>query len=246
MSTRPAAEAHVQIDEPQVRVTEHRFAPGAETGWHRHEADYVVVPLADGDLLLEEPGGGSRTTKLQRHVPYARREGVEHNVVNANAYDFSFIEIEHLVRDSQAERQTLDRFVTAWNDHDLDAIMACFTEDCVFWSSAGPSPQGGVFEGKRAVEEAYRAIFNGPFPTPNGPTAESAVSGVEPCGSGHSWAPPKVRPRPGSWGWTYWKCPAPKFGARIRSERRSATRKWNGGAGRRMAAGHPRLGYLIF
>ena len=68
-----------------MRVTEWRFEPGAETGWHRHEADYVVVPLADGDLLLEQPGGSSRTATLKRHVPYARREGVEHNVINANA-----------------------------------------------------------------------------------------------------------------------------------------------------------------
>ena len=50
----------------------------------------------DGDLLLEEPGGGSRTTTLKQHVPYARREGVEHNVVNANSYDYAFMEIEHL------------------------------------------------------------------------------------------------------------------------------------------------------
>ena len=54
------------------------------------------MPLLDGDLLLEEPGGASRTTTLRRHVPYARREGVEHNVVNANPFDFAFIEIEHL------------------------------------------------------------------------------------------------------------------------------------------------------
>jgi beta-alanine degradation protein BauB len=96
MSSRPQAVPHVHISEPHVRVTEWRFAPGAETGWHRHEADYVVVPLADGDLLLEEPGGGPRTATLKRHVPYARREGVEHNVVNANPFDFAFIEIEHL------------------------------------------------------------------------------------------------------------------------------------------------------
>jgi beta-alanine degradation protein BauB len=76
--------------------TEWRFAPGAETGWHRHGTDYVVVPLLDGDLLLEEPGGTSRTATLKRHVPYARQEGVEHNVVNANPFDFAFIEIEHL------------------------------------------------------------------------------------------------------------------------------------------------------
>ena len=95
MSSRPKAVPHVYIAEPHVRVTEWRFVAGAETGWHRHEADYVVVPLADGDLLLEEPVG-SRTATLKRHVPYARREGVEHNVVNANEYDFAFLEIEHL------------------------------------------------------------------------------------------------------------------------------------------------------
>ena len=48
MSQRQQAEALVQIDEPQVRVTEYRFQPGSETGWHRHIADYVVVPLLDG------------------------------------------------------------------------------------------------------------------------------------------------------------------------------------------------------
>src|ERR1700683_2141640 len=53
MSSRPQATPHVHISEPHVRVTEWRFAPGAETGWHRHEADYVVVPMLDGDLLLE-------------------------------------------------------------------------------------------------------------------------------------------------------------------------------------------------
>ena len=86
----------VHIDEPHVRVTEWRFAPGAETGWHVHDADYVVVPLADGDLLLEEPGGASRTTRLTHNVPYQRRAGVEHNVINANPFPYAFIEIEHL------------------------------------------------------------------------------------------------------------------------------------------------------
>jgi beta-alanine degradation protein BauB len=96
MSSRPKAASRVHISEPHVRVTEWLFAPGAETGWHRHEADYVVVPLADGDLLIEEPGGASRTATLKVHVPYARRQGVEHNVINANPFDFAFIEIEHL------------------------------------------------------------------------------------------------------------------------------------------------------
>ena len=97
MPTRRApATATVRIDETQVRATEFRFAPGAETGWHRHEHDYVVVPLLDGKLLLEEPGGTTRIAELRAHIPYARRAGVEHNVVNANDFEFAFLEIERL------------------------------------------------------------------------------------------------------------------------------------------------------
>ena len=41
----------------------------------------------------------------------------------------------------------LDRFVGAWNAHDLDGIMASWTDDCV---SSGAHPQGGVSKtGKR-------------------------------------------------------------------------------------------------
>jgi quercetin dioxygenase-like cupin family protein len=86
----------VKIDEPHVRVIEYRFAPGAETGWHRHGYDYVVVPMLDGQLLLEEPNGNSRVAELRTHVPYERRAGVEHNVINANNYEFAFLEIEIL------------------------------------------------------------------------------------------------------------------------------------------------------
>jgi len=161
MPERAKAQPVVHIDEPHVRVTEYRFAAGAETGWHRHPADYVIVPLADGELLLEEPGGGSHTAHLQQHVPYARREGVEHNVVNANSFGYSFLEIEHMreQRHDTAREAMLERFVAAWNSHDLDGLMACFTDDCVFWSSAGPYPEGGVFEGREAVAKASGAIW---------------------------------------------------------------------------------------
>ena len=161
MPKRPQAESVVHIDEPHVRATEYRFAAGAETGWHRHGADYVIVPLGDGDLLLEEPGGGTRTASLKAHVPYARREGVEHNVVNANAAPYAFLEVEMLKPDGESatRKAMLDRFVAAWNRHDLEGLMACFTDDCVFWSSSGPHPEGGVFEGRDAVSTASRAIF---------------------------------------------------------------------------------------
>jgi hypothetical protein len=50
--------------------------------------------MTTGRLLLEEPGGTSRTADLATGKPYSRTEGVEHNVVNANDYEFVFIEIE--------------------------------------------------------------------------------------------------------------------------------------------------------
>ena len=64
------------------------------TGWHRHAFDYVVVPLADGVLELVEPDGGRRRAELRHGVPYFRNAGVEHDVINANAFELAFIETE--------------------------------------------------------------------------------------------------------------------------------------------------------
>ncbi len=83
----------VFIDNERVRVTEWRFAPGAATGWHRHEYDYVVTPLLDGNLKLLE-AGGERIAELKKGVPYFRNVGVEHDVVNANDFEYAFIEVE--------------------------------------------------------------------------------------------------------------------------------------------------------
>lgn len=92
--TRPAAVPTVQIDDAQFRVTEWRFAPGAATGWHRHEMDYVVVPMTTGTLRLEEKGGGARHAQLTAGVSYTRPVGTEHDVINDNDTEFVFIEIE--------------------------------------------------------------------------------------------------------------------------------------------------------
>ncbi len=90
---RPPAVATQQIDNERVIVTEWRFAPGAETGWHRHGFDYVVIPGMDGQLLLQTDDGES-TAELRAGKPYFRRAGVEHNVINANDSEFFFIEVE--------------------------------------------------------------------------------------------------------------------------------------------------------
>jgi quercetin dioxygenase-like cupin family protein len=84
----------VQIDNDRVRVTEWRFAPGAETGFHVHEMDYVVVPSADGRLKLVSPQGEESYADLKRGVSYFRKAGVHHNVINANDGEFAFVEVE--------------------------------------------------------------------------------------------------------------------------------------------------------
>jgi quercetin dioxygenase-like cupin family protein len=84
----------VQVDNERVRVTEYRFAPGAETGEHVHEFDYVVVPLGDGRLKLVSPAGEESFADLKQGVSYFRKAGVHHNVISANASEFAFVEIE--------------------------------------------------------------------------------------------------------------------------------------------------------
>lgn len=56
--------------------------------------DYVVVPMVDGALELVGPDGGRTRAQLTKGVPYFRNAGVEHDVINANAFEFAFVEIE--------------------------------------------------------------------------------------------------------------------------------------------------------
>ncbi|MDX5978413.1 cupin domain-containing protein [Vreelandella alkaliphila] len=91
--TRPQASSHRQIDNDQVVVTRWGFPPEAETGWHRHDYDYVIVPIHDGKMLLETPEG-NHEVMLQEGVCYNRVEGTEHNVINIGEKAFSFVEVE--------------------------------------------------------------------------------------------------------------------------------------------------------
>ncbi len=92
--SREQAVATQMIDDDRVRVTRFDFAPGAETGWHRHGFDYVITAVTDCEMLLEEPGGETRSVLVPAGTSYRRNEGVEHNVVNAGAAPMSFVEVE--------------------------------------------------------------------------------------------------------------------------------------------------------
>ncbi len=90
---RPSAVATVQIDNERVKVTEWRFPPGGHTGWHRHGMDYVVVPITSGALQIFD-GQQTHAAELKQGVAYTRQVGVEHDVINDNAFEFVFVEIE--------------------------------------------------------------------------------------------------------------------------------------------------------
>ena len=83
----------VQLENDRVIVTEWKFAPGAETTWHRHEYDYVVVPQTTGKLNIETETH-KFVTELVSGISYTRTKGVKHNVVNQNDHEFVFVEIE--------------------------------------------------------------------------------------------------------------------------------------------------------
>lgn len=90
---RPKASSRLVQENERVIITEWRLASGAETGWHRHAHDYVVVCLTAGQLLAETAQGNS-VTDLQLGQTYARPAGVEHNIVNPGSEEFAFIEVE--------------------------------------------------------------------------------------------------------------------------------------------------------
>lgn len=87
--------ATVFTDNNRARVTEWCFKKkGDNTGWHKHEYDYVVVPLFDGFLDIDTGGGNIVSAPMKSGVPYFREAGVEHDVMNGNDFECAFFEVE--------------------------------------------------------------------------------------------------------------------------------------------------------
>jgi beta-alanine degradation protein BauB len=83
----------VQVDTAEVRVTEWRLPPGSAIGHHRHEYDYVVVPITTGVMTVISPSGSAQNP-IETGRSYFRKAGVEHDVRNDTAREIVFIEIE--------------------------------------------------------------------------------------------------------------------------------------------------------
>lgn len=60
--------------------------------------------------------------------------------------------------DAETTRMVIDQFNAAFNAHDVDAVMALMTADCVF-ENTYPPPDGERIEGQAAVRANFAAFF---------------------------------------------------------------------------------------
>jgi quercetin dioxygenase-like cupin family protein len=89
-----SAKSDVQVDTPEVRVTEWRLVPGSATGHHIHQMDYVIVPVTAGEMTIVMPGGERSKAPLAVGKSYFRKAGVEHDVLNETGHEIVFLEVE--------------------------------------------------------------------------------------------------------------------------------------------------------
>ncbi len=89
------AQGILGLDNEKVRVTTWTFeAAGDATGQHRHEFDYVVVPVTGGTFTVTDVDGSVREMSQVAGSPYLGAAGTDHDVVNATDGQAVFVEIE--------------------------------------------------------------------------------------------------------------------------------------------------------
>ena len=97
-------------------------------------------------------------------------------------------------------RSTLNEICDAFNAHDLDRIMACFSDDCVLEMPRGSKPWGSRFEGRAKVREGLAGRFEGLPDVHNGnaehfvdSSADTGMSKWTLTGTGRDGARTEVR-----------------------------------------------------
>lgn len=57
--------------------------------------------------------------------------------------------------------QDLSDTFDAFNRHDVEGVMKCFADDCVFYTVGGPEVFGAKIEGAEAIAAAFAAVWAG-------------------------------------------------------------------------------------
>ncbi len=93
------ARREVLRDDADTRVSLFTIAPGEQTGWHRHDHDYLVVNLTDAEFTFDirQPDGTivPGATSNRPRDTHTHPVGVEHNATNAGSNTIVLVEIEH-------------------------------------------------------------------------------------------------------------------------------------------------------
>lgn len=90
------ATSETQIDNGIFRVTKWVIEPGGAIPMHRHEYEYVVVPLVNDTMYVTNADGSEIAAELRIGQSYARPAGAEHTVANRGTATIVFVETERL------------------------------------------------------------------------------------------------------------------------------------------------------
>ncbi|MFC9442712.1 MULTISPECIES: cupin [Brevibacterium] len=91
------ATGEVQLDNGVFRVTKWTIEPGGIIPMHRHEHEYVVVPMVTDTMHVRNADGTELTAELEAGVAYTRAAGSEHEVSNPGSDEaVNFVEVERL------------------------------------------------------------------------------------------------------------------------------------------------------
>ncbi|WP_025134646.1 cupin domain-containing protein [Leucobacter sp. PH1c] len=95
MST--GAHGDIQLENEHFRVTKWTISPGGVIPMHRHDFEYVVIPLVTDTMHVTNADGTEIIAELTAGQSYTRPAGSEHQVENrGDAADVVFVEVEKL------------------------------------------------------------------------------------------------------------------------------------------------------
>ncbi|SAK58744.1 transcriptional regulator [Caballeronia fortuita] len=80
------------------------------------------------------------------------------------------------IETNQQYIRLLESFNDAWNRHDIDALMNCMADECVFHGVAGPDELGRTFKGRDEVRKGFTLAWE-TFPDASWNDGEHFVSG---------------------------------------------------------------------
>lgn len=92
---RKIASYEVLFEDDKTCITLFTIKPGEQTGWHRHEYDYVAVQQSTGRLHFDFADGSTRELDYSPGVALGVTAPVEHNATNVGDVDIIALEIEY-------------------------------------------------------------------------------------------------------------------------------------------------------